>query len=98
MTQGAEDVIFHQPGTSNFRKCRRCSAALFLGLRHADGQPAVWIVDPTSLNVSRRDVELVNKNSLLVGVSKGLDGGESSSRRASGPSIGQTVRLLGNQQ
>src|SRR5262245_59849620 len=68
-------------------------------LTQNNGQPAVWIVDPAGLKVSMRDVELANKGSLLVGVSKGLDVGEivvTAGVRALHP--GQKVRLLGTQQ
>jgi RND family efflux transporter MFP subunit len=67
-------------------------------LTQNNGQPAVWIVDPASLKVSMRDVELANKESLLVGVSKGLEPGEivvTAGVRSLHP--GQTVRLLGAQ-
>jgi RND family efflux transporter MFP subunit len=68
-------------------------------LTQNNGQPAVWIVDPASLKVSMRDVELVNKDSFLVDVSKGLEVGEivvTAGVRSLHP--GQKVRLLGTQQ
>jgi RND family efflux transporter MFP subunit len=68
-------------------------------LTQNNGQPAVWIVDPASFKVSMRDVELVNKDSLLVGVSKGLDVGEivvTAGVRAL--HAGQKVQLFGTQQ
>jgi RND family efflux transporter MFP subunit len=39
-------------------------------------QPAMWIVDPTSLTVSMRNIEILDKTPAVVVVSKGLDVGE----------------------
>jgi RND family efflux transporter MFP subunit len=67
-------------------------------LAQNNGQPAVWIVDPASLKVSMRDVELVNKDSLLVDVAKGLEAGEIVvTAGVRSLHAGQTVRLLGAQ-
>jgi len=68
-------------------------------LMQNNGQAAVWIVDPESLKVSMRDVELVNEGSPLVGVSKGLDVGEIVVTAGVGSlHPGQKVRLLGTQE
>jgi membrane fusion protein, multidrug efflux system len=61
-----------------------------------DNQPAVWIVDPKSMQVSLRAVELQRHASSSVVVSKGVEAGElvvSAGVHALRP--GQKVRLLG---
>ena len=90
-------------GATVVARMEQSSAALTeipaTALTQNNGQPAVWIVDPASLKVSMRAVELVNKDSLLVGVAKGLNAGEivvTAGVRSLHP--GQTVRLLGAQQ
>src|SRR5262249_19522808 len=70
MRLGATVVARVEPSPAQFAQIPAAALA------QNNGQPAVWIVDPASLKVSMRDVELVNKDSLLVGVSKGLDVGE----------------------
>jgi membrane fusion protein, multidrug efflux system len=67
-------------------------------LTQSKGQPAVWIVEPSSLTVSMRGIELVNKDPMIAAVSKGLDVGEivvtAGVRMLHS---GQKVRLLGLQ-
>ena len=61
-----------------------------------DNQPAVWVVDPNSLQVSLRTVELQREASSSIVVSKGLEPGElvvTAGVHALRP--GQKVRLLG---
>jgi membrane fusion protein, multidrug efflux system len=61
-----------------------------------DNQPAVWIVDPKSLQVSLRAVELQRQASSSIVVSKGVNPGElvvTAGVHALRP--GQKVRLLG---
>ena len=41
-----------------------------------DNQPAVWVVDPASLQVSLRPVELQRQDSSSIVVARGLEGGE----------------------
>jgi multidrug efflux pump subunit AcrA (membrane-fusion protein) len=63
-----------------------------------DNQPAVWVVDPSSLQVSLRTVELQQEASSSIVVSKGLEPGElvvTAGVHALRP--GQKVRLLGEQ-
>ena len=65
-------------------------------LTMVDKQPAVWVVDPKSLQVSLRNVELQRHASSSVVVSKGVEPGElivSAGVHALRP--GQKVRLLG---
>jgi len=65
-------------------------------LTESNRQPAVWIVDPTSLTVSMRNVELVRHDPGTVVVSSGLDTGDivvTAGVQALHP--GQKVRLLG---
>ena len=60
-------------------------------------QPAVWIVDPSSLTVSPRNVEVLRYDPATVAVSQGLDAGEivvTAGVQALHP--GQKVRLLGS--
>ena len=61
-----------------------------------DNQPAVWVVDPKSLQVSLRTVELQQQGSSSIVVSKGVEPGElvvTAGVHALLP--GQKVRLLG---
>jgi multidrug efflux pump subunit AcrA (membrane-fusion protein) len=63
-----------------------------------DNQPAVWVVDPNSMQVSLRTVELQREASSSIVVSKGLEPGElvvTAGVHALRP--GQKVRLLGEQ-
>jgi len=65
-------------------------------LTMVDNQPAVWVVDPKSLQVSSRTVELQRHASSSIIVSKGVEPGElvvSAGVHALRP--GQKVRLLG---
>jgi membrane fusion protein, multidrug efflux system len=65
-------------------------------LTNKDRQAAVWIVDPASLTVSLRNVEVLRFDPGTVVVSQGLDGGEivvTAGVQALHP--GQKVRLLG---
>jgi len=60
-------------------------------------QPAVWIVDPSSLTVSLRNVQVLRYDPATVAVSQGLDTGEiivTAGAQALHP--GQKVRLLGS--
>jgi len=60
-------------------------------------QPAVWIVDPSNLTVSPRNVEVLRYDPATVAVSQGLDTGEivvTAGVQALHP--GQKVRLLGS--
>ena len=45
-------------------------------LTRFNGQPAVWIVDPSSLTVSMRNVDVLRYEPTTVAVSHGLDSGE----------------------
>jgi RND family efflux transporter MFP subunit len=65
-------------------------------LTTADNQPAVWVVDPNSMQVSLRTVELQRQTSSSIIVSKGVEPGEvvvAAGVHALRP--GQKVRLLG---
>lgn len=62
-----------------------------------NSQPAVWIVDPATLTVSLRNVEVQRFNPATVGISSGLSVGEmvvTAGVQALHP--GQQVRLLGS--
>jgi len=63
-----------------------------------DGQSAVWIVDPSTRTVSLRKIDVLAYDPSTVGVSRGLDTGETvvaAGVRALQP--GQKVRLLGSE-
>jgi membrane fusion protein, multidrug efflux system len=63
----------------------------------SDNQPALWVVDPKSMAVSLRSVELLRQGSSSIVVSRGLEGGElivTAGVHALRP--GQKVRLLGS--
>ncbi len=65
-------------------------------LTEFDHQPSVWIVDPSSLTVSMRKVEVMRFDPGTVAISGGIDGGEivvTAGVQALHP--GQKVRLLG---
>lgn len=65
-------------------------------LTNSERQPAVWIVDPSSLTVSLRNVDIQRSDPGSVLISRGLDGGEivvTAGVQALHP--GQKVRLLG---
>jgi membrane fusion protein, multidrug efflux system len=62
-----------------------------------DHRPAVWVVDPSSLTVSLRNVEVLRHNPATVAISNGLDTGEivvTAGTQALHP--GQKTRLLGS--
>ena len=63
-----------------------------------NGQPAVWVVDPNTLTVSTRNVDIFRFDPATVTVSQGLDTGDivvSAGVQALRP--GQKVRLLGSE-
>jgi RND family efflux transporter MFP subunit len=63
-----------------------------------DGHPAVWVVDPQTLTVSARNVEILRFDPATVTVSEGLDEGDVvviAGVQALHP--GQKVRLLGSE-
>ncbi len=65
-------------------------------LTKANRQPAVWIVDPTDLSVSLRNVEVARFDPASVLISEGLDAGDvivTAGVHALHP--GQKVRILG---
>jgi membrane fusion protein, multidrug efflux system len=65
-------------------------------LTKSDGQPAVWVVDPETLTVSARNVEILRFDPATVTISQGLDEGDvvvTAGVQALHP--GQKVRLLG---
>jgi len=67
-------------------------------LTKSDGQPAVWIVDPSTRTVSLRNVDVVNHDPSMVVVSNGLETGEivvAAGVRAL--HAGQKVRLPGSE-
>jgi membrane fusion protein, multidrug efflux system len=67
------------------------------GLTEFDRKPAVWVVDPSSLTVSIRNVEVLRHNPATVAISNGLESGEivvTAGVQALHP--GQKVRLLGS--
>ena len=65
-------------------------------LTMVDNQPAVWVVDPKSLQVSLRTIELQRHASSSIVVSKGVEPGELVvTAGVHALRSGQTVRLLG---
>jgi RND family efflux transporter MFP subunit len=67
-------------------------------LTESNQHPAMWIVDPTSLTVSLRSIEILDKNPAVVVVSKGLDVGEIVvTAGAHALHAGQKVRLLASE-
>jgi RND family efflux transporter MFP subunit len=63
-----------------------------------DGHPAVWVVDPQTLAISARNVEILRFGPATVTVSEGLDEGDvvvTAGVQALHP--GQKVRLLGSE-
>lgn len=67
-------------------------------LTESNQQPAMWIVDPTSLTISMRNIEILQKNPAIVVVSSGLDVGEivvTAGVRTL--HVGQKVRLLASE-
>jgi membrane fusion protein, multidrug efflux system len=68
-------------------------------LTEHDRRPAVWLVDPSSLTVSLRNVEVLRQNPATVAISSGLDSGDvvvTAGVQALHP--GQKTRLLGSAQ
>jgi membrane fusion protein, multidrug efflux system len=66
-------------------------------LTEFDRRPAVWVVDPSSLTVSLRNVDVLRHNPATVAISNGLDSGEivvTAGTQALHP--GQKTRLLGS--
>jgi membrane fusion protein, multidrug efflux system len=66
-------------------------------LTEFDRRPAVWVVDPASLSVSLRNVDVLRHNPATVAISSGLDTGEivvTAGAQALHP--GQKIRLLGS--
>jgi membrane fusion protein, multidrug efflux system len=66
-------------------------------LTEHDRQPAVWVVDPKSLTVSLRNVDVLRHNPATVAISNGLDTGDivvTAGVQALHP--GQRTRLLGS--
>ena len=64
-------------------------------LTEADRKPAVWVVDPKTLTVSLRNVEVARKDPATIGISEGLYPGEivvTAGTQALHP--GQKTRLL----
>jgi RND family efflux transporter MFP subunit len=64
-------------------------------LTEFDRRPAVWIVDPSNLTVSLRNVDVLRHNPATVAISNGLDTGEivvTAGTQALHP--GQKTRLL----
>jgi membrane fusion protein, multidrug efflux system len=68
-------------------------------LTESDRRPAVWVVDPSSLTVALRNVEVLRHNPATVAISSGLDTGDivvTAGVQALHP--GQKTRLLGSAQ
>ena len=67
-------------------------------LTKSDGHPAVWVVDPNTMTISARNVEILRFDPATVTVSQGLDEGDvvvTAGVQALHP--GQKVRLLGSE-
>lgn len=67
-------------------------------LMRTNGQQAVWIVDPSSLTVSSRDIEVLDEDPAAVAVSKGLEAGDivvTAGVHSLHP--GQKIRFLGSE-
>ena len=68
-------------------------------LTRAEGQPAVWLVDPADETVSLRNIEVLRHDPARVLVAQGLEPGDvvvTAGAQALRP--GQQVRLLGEQR
>jgi RND family efflux transporter MFP subunit len=66
-------------------------------LTQLERRPAVWIVDPSSLTVSLRNVDILRQDPATVAISEGLDSGDivvTAGTQALHP--GQKTRLLGS--
>jgi multidrug efflux pump subunit AcrA (membrane-fusion protein) len=66
-------------------------------LTQFDRRPAVWIVDPSSLTVSLRNVDILRQDPATVAISEGLASGDivvTAGVQALHP--GQKTRLLGS--
>jgi membrane fusion protein, multidrug efflux system len=64
-----------------------------------DSRPAVWVVDPSPLTVSLRNVDVLRFDSTTAAIAKGLDTGDivvTAGVQALHP--GQKIRLLGSAQ
>jgi hypothetical protein len=64
-------------------------------LTQSDRRPALWVVDPASLTVALRSVDVLRHNPATVAIANGLDAGEivvTAGVQALHP--GQKVRLL----
>jgi len=67
-------------------------------LTSLDGQPAVWIVDPSSRTVSPRKIVVLTSDPATVAVSQGLESGEIVvTAGVHALQAGQEVRLLGSE-
>jgi RND family efflux transporter MFP subunit len=68
-------------------------------LTEHDRRPAVWVVDPSALTVSLRNVDVLRQNPATVAISSGLNSGDivvTAGAQALYP--GQKTRLLGSAQ
>ena len=64
----------------------------------SNGQPAVWVVDPSSLTVSMRKIDVQRHDPSIVAVSEGLGAGEIVVTAGAGSlHPGQKIRLPGSQ-
>jgi membrane fusion protein, multidrug efflux system len=67
-------------------------------LTQSNQMPAVWIVDPTSLTVSMRNIGILHEDPAVVVVSKGLEVGEIVvTAGVRSLHAGQKIRLLGSE-
>jgi multidrug efflux pump subunit AcrA (membrane-fusion protein) len=67
-------------------------------LTELDQQPAVWIVDPSTLTVAIRKIVVERRDAAMAQVSEGLETGDMVvTSGARGLRAGQKVRLLGSQ-
>jgi RND family efflux transporter MFP subunit len=68
-------------------------------MTESGGRPALWVVDPASMTVSLRSVDVLRHNPSTVAIANGLEPGEivvTGGAQALHP--GQKVRLLGSKQ
>jgi RND family efflux transporter MFP subunit len=83
-------------GRSNMRETQGIELPA-TALTTTNNQPALWVVDPKSMEVSLRPVELLRQGSSSIVVSRGIEGGDlvvTAGVHALRP--GQKVRLLGS--
>ncbi|HVY56802.1 MAG TPA: efflux RND transporter periplasmic adaptor subunit [Xanthobacteraceae bacterium] len=67
-------------------------------LTHRDKQPVVWVVDPSSLTVSMRDIAVRDQNPAAVAVASGLAAGDIViTAGVHALHQGQKIRLLGSE-